>query len=70
VTRFGSYRIVLVALLFYVLSLTNLGFRPKYGNWFYLLCLDHLETFGHINTQGVHTGNSFRKTIMASFHGV
>jgi hypothetical protein len=26
VTRFGSYRIVLVALLFYVLSLTNLGF--------------------------------------------
>jgi MFS family permease len=73
VTRFGSYRIALVALLFYVLSLTNLGFVTEI--WQLALGLLLFGLFGNlcniaINTQGVHTETLLGKTIMASFHGV
>lgn len=71
VTRFGRYRIALVALVFYVLSLTNLGFVIQI--WQLALGLRLFGLFGNlcniaINTQGVHTETLLGKTIMPSFH--
>jgi len=73
VTRFGSDRILPIAALMYVFSLTNIGLAQN--TWQLALALVSFGIFGNltnisINTQGVYTEGLFKKTIMSSFHGV
>lgn len=73
VTRFGSHRILILSLLFYVFSLTNLGLAAQ--AWQLSLGLFVFGVFGNlaniaVNTQGVYTEELFKKTIMSSFHGM
>ena len=73
VTRFGSHRILILSLLFYVLSLANLGLATT--SWQLSLGLLFFGIFGNlsniaVNTQGVYTEELFKKTIMSSFHGM
>ncbi|MDI1307359.1 MAG: MFS transporter [bacterium] len=73
VTRFGSHRILILSLLFYVFSLTNLGLAAQ--AWQLSLGLFVFGIFGNlaniaVNTQGVYTEELFKKTIMSSFHGM
>lgn len=73
VTRFGSHRILIVSLLFYVFCLTNLGLAVQ--AWQLSLGLFLFGIFGNlsniaVNTQGVYTEVLFKKTIMSSFHGM
>uniref|UniRef100_UPI0040497F0F MFS transporter n=1 Tax=Flavobacterium sp. TaxID=239 RepID=UPI0040497F0F len=72
VTRFGSKKILLFALPFYALSLTNLGLATQ--PWHLALGLFFFGMSGNlcnisINTQGVLTEQLFKKPIMGSFHG-
>ena len=73
VTRFGSHRILIFALLLYVFSMTNLGLAD--AAWQLSLGLFVFGIFGNlsniaVNTQGVYTEVLFKKTIMSSFHGM
>lgn len=73
VTRFGSHRTLIVALLGYVFSLTNLGLAVQ--AWQLSLGLFVFGIFGNfsnisVNTQGVYTEGLFKRTIMSSFHGM
>lgn len=73
VTRFGSHRILIFALLLYVFSMTNLGLAA--AAWQLSLGLFVFGIFGNlsniaVNTQGVYTEVLFKKTIMSSFHGM
>ena len=73
VTRFGSHRILIFALLLYVFSMTNLGLAV--AAWQLSLGLFVFGIFGNlsniaVNTQGVYTEVLFKKTIMSSFHGM
>lgn len=73
VTRFGSHRILMFALLFYVVCLANLGLAIT--SWQLSLGLLFFGIFGNlsniaVNTQGVYTEVLFKKTIMSSFHGM
>ena len=73
VTRFGSHRILIFALLWYVFSMTNLGLAA--AAWQLSLGLFVFGIFGNlsniaVNTQGVYTEVLFKKTIMSSFHGM
>ncbi|MDI6045466.1 MFS transporter [Flavobacterium yafengii] len=73
VTRFGSHRILIASLLFYVFCLTNLGLAVQ--AWQLSLGLFLFGIFGNlsniaVNTQGVYTEVLFKKTIMSSFHGM
>ncbi|MFV8342433.1 MFS transporter [Flavobacterium sp. XS2P39] len=73
VTRFGSHRTLIVALLGYVFSLTNLGLAVH--AWQLSLALFVFGIFGNfsnisVNTQGVYTEGLFKRTIMSSFHGM
>jgi MFS family permease len=73
VTKFGSHRILIFSLLFYVFSLTNLGLATQ--AWQLSLGLFMFGIFGNlaniaVNTQGVYTEVLFKKTIMSSFHGM
>ena len=73
VTRFGSYRILIFSLLFYIFSLTNLGLATN--SWQLSIGLFLFGIFGNlsniaVNTQGVYTEVLFKKTIMSSFHGM
>jgi MFS family permease len=73
VTRFGSHRILLLSLVFYAFSLTNLGLASQ--AWQLSLGLFVFGIFGNlaniaVNTQGVYTEVLFKKTIMSSFHGM
>ncbi|TRX02039.1 MFS transporter [Flavobacterium gawalongense] len=73
VTKFGSHRILIFSLLFYVFSLTNLGLATQ--AWQLSLGLFVFGIFGNlanisVNTQGVYTEELFKKTIMSSFHGM
>ena len=73
VTRFGSHRILLLSLVFYAFSLTNLGLASQ--SWQLSLGLFVFGIFGNlaniaVNTQGVYTEVLFKKTIMSSFHGI
>jgi MFS family permease len=73
VARFGSHRILIFSLFFYVFSLTNLGLAV--AAWQLSLGLFVFGIFGNlsniaVNTQGVYTEVLFKKTIMSSFHGM
>lgn len=73
VTRFGSHRILIFSLLFYVLSLSSLGLAAT--SLQLSLGLLFFGIFGNlsniaVNTQGVYTEELFKKTIMSSFHGM
>lgn len=73
VTRFSSFRVLIVALILYTFSLTNLGLATN--AWELSLCLFAFGVFGNlcnisVNTQGVYTEVLFGKTIMSSFHGM
>lgn len=73
VNHFGSHRILVFALLFYVFSLTNIGLATQI--WQLSLALFIFGIFGNlsniaVNTQGVYTEVLFKKTIMSSFHGM
>jgi MFS family permease len=73
VTRFGSHRILIISLLFYAFSLTNLGLAIQ--AWQLSAGLFVFGVFGNlaniaVNTQGVYTEVLFKKTIMSSFHGM
>jgi len=72
VTKFSSYRILLVSLFFYVFSLTNLGLAEN--SWqlaLGLFCFGFAGNLANIavNTQGVYTEVLFKKNIMGTFHG-
>ena len=73
VTRFGSHRTLILSLLCYVFSMTNLGLATT--AWQLSLGLFVFGIFGNlsniaVNTQGVYTEVLFKKTIMSSFHGM
>ncbi|TRX36643.1 MFS transporter [Flavobacterium restrictum] len=73
VTKYGSHRVLIIALLCYIVSLTNLGLATK--AWELSLGLFVFGIFGNlaniaVNTQGVYTEVLFKKTIMSSFHGM
>lgn len=73
VTRFGSHRILVLTLILYAFSLTNLGLATV--SWHLWLGLFVFGIFGNlsniaVNTQGVYTEAFFKKTIMSSFHGM
>lgn len=72
VTRFGSHRVLIIALIFYAFSLTNIGLATN--SWQLALALILFGMFGNVcnialNTQGVYAEVLFKKTIMGSFHG-
>jgi MFS family permease len=73
VTRFGSHIVGVFSLIMYVFCLSNLGLATS--SWQLGLALFLFGIFGNmnniaINTQGVYTEKLFKKTIMATFHGV
>jgi MFS family permease len=73
VTRFGSHRILLIAILMYAFSLTNIGLAQN--AWQLFLGLFLFGVFANltnisVNTQGVYTEGLFKRTIMSSFHGM
>ncbi|KUJ63422.1 MFS transporter [Flavobacteriaceae bacterium CRH] len=73
VTKFGSHRILIFALIMYVLCLANLGLATTALQL--SLGLFMFGLFGNlaniaVNTQGVYTEVLFKKTIMSSFHGM
>lgn len=73
VTRFSSYRILIVSLFLYAFGLANLGLAEK--AWQLAAALFFFGMAGNVcniavNTQGVYTEMLFRRTIMGSFHGM
>ncbi len=73
VTRFGSKNVLRVAVVGYVLSLTNIGLVEK--PWQLALALCAFGIFGNlcnisVNTQAVHAEALYKRPIMASFHGI
>jgi MFS family permease len=72
VTHFGSRKVVLFALPFYTICLTNLGLATQ--GWQLAIALFLFGVFGNmcnisINTQGVATENLYQRPIMSMFHG-
>ena len=73
VTRFGSKYVLRVAVVGYVLSLTNIGLVQK--PWQLALALCAFGICGNmcnisVNTQAVHAEALYNRPIMASFHGI
>ena len=73
VTRYGSHRVLPVAILLYVISLTNIALAQN--AWQLALALFVFGLTANIsnisvNTQGVYTESLFKRNIMLSFHGV
>ena len=73
VTRFGSHRTLVLGLVFYAFSLTNIGLAIT--SWQLMAGLFVFGIFGNlsnisVNTQGVYTEALYKKTIMSSFHGM
>jgi MFS family permease len=73
VTRFGSKYVLRVAIIGYVLSLTNIGLVEK--PWQLAVALSAFGIFGNlcnisVNTQAVHAETLYHRPIMASFHGI
>ena len=73
VTRFGSKYVLRVAVVGYVLSLTNIGLVEK--PWQLALALCAFGICGNmcnisVNTQAVHAEALYNRPIMASFHGI
>jgi len=72
VTRFGSRRVILLALPLYTICLSNIGL-VKHG-WQLAIALFLFGLAGNlcnisINTQGVATERLYGRPIMATFHG-
>jgi len=72
VTRFGSRRVILLALPLYTICLSNIGL-VKHG-WQLAIALFLFGLAGNlcnisINTQGVATERLYDRPIMATFHG-
>jgi len=73
VTRFGSKYVLRIAVVGYVVSLTNIGLVT--ASWQLALALFVFGVFGNlcnisVNTQAVHAEALFERPIMASFHGI
>ncbi|RPE00801.1 MFS transporter [Aureibaculum marinum] len=73
VTKYGSREILIIAILCYIVNLTNLGLATK--EWQLALGLFLFGISGNfcnisLNTQAVYAEKIHRKTIMSSFHGV
>jgi MFS family permease len=73
VTRFGSKYVLRIAVVGYVLSLTNIGLVNK--PWQLALALFAFGIFGNmcnisVNTQAVHAEGIYKRPIMSSFHGI
>lgn len=72
VTRFGSRKVILIALPLYTICLSNIGL-VKHG-WQLAIALFLFGLAGNlcnisINTQGVATERLYERPIMATFHG-
>lgn len=72
VTRFGSSKVILFALPFYTICLSNIGLVRE--GWQLAIALFLFGLAGNlcnisINTQGVATEHLYERPIMASFHG-
>ncbi|WP_348823934.1 MFS transporter [Flavobacterium aestuarii] len=73
VTRFGSHRVLPLAISMYAISLTNLGLAQnawQLALGLYVFGLSGNLTNISVNTQGIYTEGLFRRTIMSSFHGM
>ena len=73
VTRFGSKYVIRIAIVGYVVSLTNIGLVEK--PWHLALALFAFGICGNlcnisVNTQAVHAEALYHRPIMASFHGI
>lgn len=72
VTRFGSKRIILLAIPLYTLCLSNIGLVKE--GWQLAVALYLFGLAGNlcnisINTQGIATEHLYQRPIMSSFHG-
>lgn len=72
VTRFGSHKVILFALPFYTICLSNIGLVKE--GWQLAIALFLFGLAGNlcnisINTQGVAAERLYERPIMASFHG-
>lgn len=72
ISRFGSHKVLPIALCFYVTGLLCLGLANE--AWQLALILFSFGLAGNfcnisVNTQGVLTEGLFKKTLMGSFHG-
>jgi MFS family permease len=72
VTKYGSRKVLLIAILLYSFCLTLLGLAS--AKWQLAIGLYIFGVCGNfcniaVNTQGVHTQQLFDKPIMGSFHG-
>ncbi|RZJ69183.1 MFS transporter [Flavobacterium sp.] len=72
VTKYGSIKVSIIAILFYAASLCLLGFSRE--SWQLALALVLFGVAGNfcniaVNTQGVYAEGLFPKPIMGSFHG-
>jgi MFS family permease len=72
VTKYGSRTVVSIAILFYAIELTNIGWAAR--PWQLALALFFFGVFGNlcnisVNTQGVLAEKTYARPIMASFHG-
>lgn len=73
VTRFGSHRVLPLAISMYAVSLTNLGLAQnawQLALGLYVFGLSGNLTNISVNTQGIYTEGLFKRTIMSSFHGM
>jgi MFS family permease len=73
VTRFGSKKVLRIAILLYAFALTNIGLVN--APWQLALCLFIFGVSGNlcnisVNTQGVNAEALYARPIMSSFHGV
>ena len=73
VTRFGSKYVLRIAIIGYVISLTNIGLVQ--APWQLALALFSFGVFGNlcnisVNTQALHAERLYERPIMASFHGI
>jgi MFS family permease len=72
VTRFGSHKVILIALPLYTICLSNIGLVKQ--GWQLAVALFLFGLAGNlcnisINTQGVSAERLYQRPIMASFHG-
>lgn len=72
ISRYGTIKILMVAMTFYVLMLLGIGFSSSVWQLSLFLCL--FGVCGNflniaVNTQGVYIEDYYRRPIMAFFHG-
>jgi MFS family permease len=72
VTRYGSRKVLIIALPLYALGMTNLGLATQgwhlgIGLFLFGICSNMCNIA--VNTQGVATEKLYQRPIMASFHG-